>query len=531
MERFKQPLVNQLIGRLPDRHPDNQEAYDVIRRQMRRYSGTSIVDSALRVLWSKYATKMDELQIFPWHILLIVKWALKDPHVALRTGPSISSEAFDDLRQQVYDLMGVELKLHPPENAHLAMRMHLQQIEFQRPAAWGFLRWSALIARQPANYPSHRQLIEELGLPVDHLIDLSFGLFAAVHSRQLPIAPGWFEPMRASYGQSVDKFLALVARDLPSLRDELRREQPKRAPLRQELHEFPRLKCSPMVRMRNGHIYCWHPMVLARGLEDLVHLRLSELQAEYTQPFSKLFEKYVVELAKTMDQKALSDEEYLALFENEKKSNVEALIACGDCNVLIEAKMSLFADDVLLTDSEVQIYQKTKRLRDGIKQAWNIGRTIREVDSPLPACAAAEHDFLLLVTSRELFVGDGNMLQRLYRAGDFDYPDAFTKANLPLCNIFIMSIESYEKLSCAVASGAVSLPALLKEAATKNQDPSTSSMLFDGYLEPYVKHWGLPDLLLNARTQSERRLAVAFGESADAFERLDAPQEVTEPPQ
>jgi len=28
---------------------------------------------------------------------------------------------------------------------------------------------------------------------------------------------------------------------------------------------------------------------------------------------------------------------------------------------------------------------------------------------------------LLLVTSRELFIGDGEMLRRLYRDGEFDY--------------------------------------------------------------------------------------------------------------
>ena len=264
-------------------------------------------------------------------------------------------------------------------------------------------------------------------------------------------------------------------------------------------------------------------MVFARGLEDLVHLRLSELQTEYTQPFSRLFEKYVVELSKAMDPSALTDEEYLALVGN-GASNVEAAIACGDCNVFVEAKMSLFADDVVLTDSEVQVYQKTKRVRDGIKQAWNVGQTVRSNNSPLPAYAAAEQDFLLLVTSRELFVGDGEMFQRLYRVGDFEYPDAAAKADLPLRNVFIMSIENYERLSCAVAAGAVSLPALLKEAATKAQDPATSSMLFDGYLQPYVKGWGLPDLLLNARKQSESRLAVAFGESPDKFERIDADQ-------
>lgn len=512
-----QPLINQLIGRLQTPTPDNQPAFKAILREMRRYSGASIIEAALQILWSKYATRIDELQMAPWHILLLVKWALKDPHVALRTGPQISVEAFDRLRQQLLDLVGIEHQRRRPENLFLMMRAHLQQIEFQRPAGWGFLRWPALIARQPTSHPSHRQVIEELGLPVAHLIDLSYGLFAAVLSRELPLAPGWFEPMRLACGGSVDAFWALVARDLPSLREELRREQPRRLPLRQELYEFPYLKRFPMVRLRDGRIHCWHPMVLARGLEDLVHLRLSELQTEYTQPFSKLFEKYVVELSKVMDASALSDDEYLALIGN-GASNVEAAIACGDCNVFVEAKMSLFADDVVLTDSEVQVYQKTKRLRDGIKQAWSVGQTIRGDNSPLPTYAAAAQDFLLLVTSRELFVGDGEMLQRLYRPGDFDYPDAAAKTNLPLRNVFIMSIESFERLSCAVAAGTVSLPALLKEAATKGQDSATSSILFDGYLQPYVKGWGLPDLLLNARKQSESRLAVAFGESPDLFE-------------
>ena len=312
MATFQQPLTNQLIGRLQARPPDDREAYTAILREMRRYSGASIVEAALRILWAKYPTKVDELQMAPWHILLLVKWALKDPHVALRTGPQISAEAFDNMRQRVLDLVGLEHKRNPPENLFLMMRAHLQQIEFQRAEGWGFLRWPALIARQPASHPSHRQVTEELGLPVAHLIDLSYGLFAAVLGRELPLALGWLEPMRTAYGVSIDAFWALVARDLPTLREDLRREQPRRLPPRQELYEFPYLKRFPMVRLRDGRIHCWHPMVFARGLEDLVHLRLSELHSEYTEPFSRLFEKYVVELAKAMDPSALSDAEYEA---------------------------------------------------------------------------------------------------------------------------------------------------------------------------------------------------------------------------
>ena len=117
MATFTQPLIDQLIGRLHARPPDDQEAYNFILREMRRYNGASIVEAALRILWTKYATKVDELQMAPWHILLLVKWALKDPHISLRTGPQISAEAFDNIRQRVLDLVGLEHRRHRPEKA------------------------------------------------------------------------------------------------------------------------------------------------------------------------------------------------------------------------------------------------------------------------------------------------------------------------------------------------------------------------------------------------------------------------------
>lgn len=515
----QQPLIYRMVNRLePTRVRNYDEAYSQIKRELRRYSATSIVEAALKVLWAEHPTKIDALQAAPWHVLLLVKWALQDPTVALRTGPVISSAVFDSLRQRVLDLLGHEHERNPPENIFLMLRAHLQQIDFQRPEGWGFLRWPALIARQPISHPSHRQFLQELGLSPGHFMDLSYGLFAAVLGREIPIASDWFEPVRPTYGASVDAMWGLLSRDLVGLRDELRKDGAHRLPPRQELYEFPYLKRFPLIRARDGRYQCWHPMVFARGLEDLVHLRLAGLLSEYTEPFSRLFERYVIDLTRTMEPTALDEADYRGLVGG-SATTVEAVIAYGDCNVFVEAKMSLFADDVLLTDNETQAYQKTKHLRSAIKQAWDVGKALRKDASPaLARFATAAQDFLLLVTSRELFVGGGEMLRRLYRAEAFDYPDDTVKWNMPLHNVFVVSIEAFERLSCAVVAGEVTLSMLLKEAAVRNQDPATSAMLFEGFLTPHVSRWRLPELIASARHESEARLVTAFGAPHDALE-------------
>lgn len=526
MASFKElPLVYRMASAVRPSLTSDVAGNAAILRGLRQHTATSLVSAALRILWAKCPTMVDELQTAPWHILLLIKWSFRDPHVALRAGTPITAAEFDGLRRQVQDLVGSEYKRHKPQNIFLMLRAHLQQIDFQRPEGWGFLRWPALIARQPASHPSRRQFLSEVGMPPEHFMDLAFGLLAAAMNGDASLAPNWFDPVKATYGVSIDAMWRLVSRDFTGLREEMQRDLAQRLPLHQELYEFPYLKRVPFIRARDGRLHCWHTKVLARGLEDIVHHRLSELQGEYTQPFSRLFERYVMELASTMDGGAVLDDQYRALVQG-SSSNVEAIIPCGDCNVLVEAKMSLFGDDVLLTDNVRQAHQKTKRIREGIKQAWSVGQALRAADSPLPACSAATQDFLLLVTSRELFIGDGEMLRRLYKEGEFDYPDDRSRANLPLTNVFVVSIENFERLSNAVAAGAVSLPALMKEAVEKNRDPATSAILFDAFLGKYVHNWGWPDLIQRARREAESRIRQAFGEGPGL---LDDDANVQEP--
>ncbi|MFT3858387.1 MAG: hypothetical protein QM742_13115 [Aquabacterium sp.] len=114
------------------------------------------------------------------------------------------------------------------------------------------------------------------------------------------------------------------------------------------------------------------------------------------------------------------------------------------------------------------------------------------------------------------------MLARLYKAGELAYPDEASQRRLPLANVFVLSIESFERLSIAIATGKVDLPELMREAVERNREPSTSAILFDAILGRHMGKWGLTQLIQTARDESEARIrAHGKWEETDAEVVLD----------
>lgn len=128
---------------------------------------------------------------------------------------------------------------------------------------------------------------------------------------------------------------------------------------------------------------------------------------------------------------------------------------------------------------------------------------------PDPKYRVAE-DYLLVVTSRELLIGSGEALQRLYAPGEFDYPDAEAKQRLPLSHVFILSVEEFERTMGSVAAGDVRLNDLLREAAKANGHGSTARMFFSDFLRAHTKRWRQPALMEQARREAHARIVGAF---------------------
>lgn len=518
----KLPLIYRMVATvapLPKR--GIEEAHRSIVNRLRRYSATSIVDMAIYMMWNPPKPEIEELRSAPWLTLLLVKWALQDKGVSFRVGTSIPQFEFDRLRQQLWDLQGKVAGAKDKSNVWLMMRTILHvQVEFQRRETWSFLRWPVLYARLNPGSTSRRQFREVIGMEPNVFIDLAYGLYAAVLDGKMPLGSDWLSPWRPTYGAAVDRMYELFVRDLPGLRAALQGDTAQRIRGKQELYEFPYLRRFPFLRLRDGTLHCWHPLVFARGLEDAVHLRMSSLGKDYVDSFSRVFEQYVTELATGCGMAALTEADYKKMVGGEAPS-VEVILEGEGCNIFVEAKMSLFADDVLLQDNETAIFQKTKRVRDGIKQGWRVGGQVRDEASGFGSRFTAEQDFLLVVTSRDLIIGGGDALQRLYSPRAFDYPDDQAKRRLPLSNVFILSIDDFENTVGCVAAGEVNLSILLKESAVANQDGQSARMFFSDFLGRYTKRWSQPSVLREAREAAEARMVAAFGADTASLDSAD----------
>lgn len=341
-------------------------------------------------------------------------------------------------------------------------------------------------------------------------LDLAYSLYAAVIQKRSPFDRSWLSPWHATYGNDVHRIYEILARDLPSLRDELQKEPAKRIRGKHELYEFPYFKRFPLLRLRDGRFHCWHPLVFARGIEEIVHLRLSEqFGQDYTVAFSRVFENYVTELAADTTMPHMTEAAYKAEVGGTAPS-VEVILQGDDCNIFVEAKMSLFTDDVLLQDNQTAIFNKTKRVRDGIGQGWRVGKLIRE-HALFGSQFQKTQDFLLVVTSRQLNIGGGEMLQRLYAPDVFNYPDEEAAKRLPLTNVFVLSVEEFENVMGCVRAGEVDLSALLKEASIANQRGDTARMFFEDFLGKYTKQWTQSKVLEQARRDAEARMLATLG--------------------
>ena len=502
----KASLATQLVAmaQSAERSSSAGERLSHIRYVLRQFSAVSVVEAAFARLQASGAT-IEVLQRRPWLVLLLVKMALQDRREYISIGPRIPFELFDQLNDELWGMTDPSSVGEPETRIYATLRAiwHAQS-GFQSPHSWDFLRWPALVARLDARHIVRQQFVDAIQIEPEVFSDLALALYSAVLGNNFPVRRGWFAPLERAYGPSVERFLSLFVRDIHQLRDELSTGASRRLRGRREIFEFPYVKRFPLLKLRDGRIACWHPLVFARGVEEAAHLRLAALGERYTRPFSRVFEKYVLEL--------LAEAGHTPIVESDIKSAaganspaVEAIIEAHGANVLVEAKMGLFAEEVMVEDDAERLAHKTARVREAIAQGWNVSRLLRSGTVQLGTTSGAGEDFLLVVTSRELNIGTGSHLQMMLPEGRLAYPDDWSAQVLPLERVFVLAIDDFERLCAASARGEVDIIRLLREAVADNRNHATAKWFFDQHLAGKASRTP-GNLICAARANSEHRL-------------------------
>lgn len=473
-----------------------------IRNQLRSYSCETIVNTCLDTLASFRGKGVEELKSAPWLTLLIVKLALEDRQVPLQGSISCSNEVVHSIRQTLWNFNWMA-HANDRSAVELCMRaMGHQQMLFQSPITWSFLRWPVLISELPATHKMQTQFRGALGMPPDHFVAMCWAIYAVVLQHSNRISPRYFDGLRPILGMSIEAFIQRFSRTLPDLREEARREaevrETKVRPT-SEVLEFPWLSRFPMLRLSSGELVVWHDQVLARGLEQAAHTALSMFGEAYTQSFSKVYENYVRSLISECALPSIAEDAIKERYGDNAPS-VESVIICPNANVFVEAKMSLFPDTVVSSDSGQLVFNKLRRVREGIVQGWKLVDLVAN-DQEHWIDVESKRNFQIIVTSRQLNVCNGDHLERLF--GDevfnnicpgsgFGQPTAQQLALLPPGNIFILSIEEFEHLVGCIRKGEVDLGTLMSLASEEQGNPSSSSFHFDQILGRHTKKWTLP---------------------------------------
>lgn len=487
------------------------DAYKEWRNCARKYRPQSVVSTAIKSLCEPTANELDDLQRAPWQVLLLVKWVCQDKSASDCSGKEITTTAFDVLRQRLWNLPErVSLGTRDTLPGKLFFRQLINpQIGFQRRLSPGFVREAALLAQQPTDHPLRSLFETKVGISISDFLDIAMATYAAIMDGKRQLDVGWFDPLRNMYGDSaIDAFISCISRTYPQLIDFCRALPGKDIKVSSELYEFPVLSRYPFLRTGNT-LECWHPAVFYRGLEGFVHSVLSEEGKSYIDCFSKLFEAHVVAEAKKLGV-SFFDEAALIRFVSPETKVPDVLLSFPNCNIFIESKAGLFDESVMTVGHSEIFSNKTKALRTAVKQGWSASAGLRSERRAPTQVLNANRDYLLIVTNKELSASGGSALASMYPPDTFTCPSPECAQFLPLSNIYVLSIEDFERLISGISSTEFALPSFLDDCVEANQKADTSVHFFEQHLD----RWKLPrvysELVENALKDITVRLGRAF---------------------
>lgn len=528
----KLPWHNMLadkMNRVPAYRQTFDEAAKQVRNRLRRYRADSIAQRAMdRLHQGNLQPRLDELKSWPWLSLLLVKLVLEDATIALDRGDDCPMEVFEYCMQILWDAQGSRERMDDgPGKVHRMVRSVIQaQMPFQIRPTVDFLRWPALVARLPAGH-SCRQLFRTcFAVEPEEFMQITYLAHAPVITGELLIGPEYFAPVRAALGVEVDQVLNLFSRSLEQLRAELhgrRQDQIANGQLARrhhELNEAPWLMRYPLLQRGGGYLAFWHPSVFTRGIEQVVHRRMSEHGGLYSSAFGPVFEQYVLELLHDAGIQYLSEDAYKQVVGRDKNA-VEAIISRDGFNVFVEAKLSVYSDDLVQHTHAPVVWKELRQVRGAMNQAWKVSERLRQPGLPDWDCTKAGADILIVVTSQPPFCATGEHFKRIFKDDVFDpsklasrkqaTPTEAQLRNLPLASILIASIGEWEHLMGCVGRGEIDLVPFLREVAAANQDPVSSVMVIDQHIEKFATKWTLPALLQNAKDATELKMVRMLG--------------------
>jgi len=465
------------------------EAFRKVRNRLKKHFPSEIISACIKKLNEQPKDRIEHLRLYPpWRLLLLVKWTFIHGEYLSPYRKKLTVNNFNYLLNLMHDLEG-RLRLPSEyENIFLFFRnMAFQQFWLQHEFNMAnFARQSLLFGRLENGHPLKRTFIEKCGVSISEFIELAMMIMTRFTiERQMSVSSGWFRTVADKYKVgTIQKFLDLLSVDFDSLREKLvRGKQPNRK-ISYEAYEKTPLRETPLLNYASKY-YPFSPELLARCLETFIYDTLrSDDPNDFMNKFGLIFEKYVGDSISKTGIKYFSENDLMRNVSGAGKV-VDYLLLDKNNKIFIDAKGVEMSYLGMVGHQPEVITDKTRNsVVKGIQQGFETARRLENVERIDGIDIGKGHNYLLVVTFKDLFVGNGldfyeyvakDTLNKLINQSDSNPP-------IPFEHMYFMSIDDFDLLTGGIASGEINLTEILDYAVKCDALPQTEKFTFGQHI-------------------------------------------------
>lgn len=464
-------------------------AFRRVRNRLRKHYPEEIILACIKKLNEKPQDRIQHLRMYPpWRLLLLMKWTFIYGEYLSPYRKSLTLSDFNYLLNLMHNLEGCLRRPSEYENVFLFFRnIAFQQFWLQHELNWAnFARQSILFGRLDKRHPFQERFVEKFGISIPQFIELAIMLMTRfIMNKEMSVTADWFKPVADKYeAGTIQRFLDLLSRDIDSLKALLMDTHKPSRKVSYEAYEKTPLREIPLLK-HNQKYYPFLPGLLARSVETLIYDALrSEDPADFMAKFGSIFERYVGSSISKMRIRFFSEKDLMRILPGAGKL-VDYLLIDKNARVFIDAKGVEMSYLGMVGHQPEVIKDKTKNsVIKGIQQGFETIRRLEDVNAIDGIDIKKAENYLIVVTFKDLFVGNGTDFY------EYVAKDTLKKlvsqsggmALIPFEHMYFMSIDDFDLLAGAIASGKIGLAQTLEHAVKADTLPQTKKFTFGQHI-------------------------------------------------
>lgn len=455
---------------------DAHSAFKPLRNKLKRFTTESLIELCAVKLHELKAFPIEKVKMYPpWFVLSLLKWAIlySDPaHPKIRNA---TIGDFIQLIQMVHQVFDAAPVPRGPGALLLFLKnMAFQQLWFQdHLAASDFGRQIVLFEELPRTDAIRNLFASVTGLDMSAFMELTSVLACRfLIDNSIYVGTPYFQPLGYPH-ETTKQFLSMFSLERNGLRPFLEVEENRIKAFETRLYEQTPLKRRPLLMLDDGTRYlCYSPNLLFFALSTFLYDKLKEYAPEgFSQEFGRVFENYI---GKGLKYAGVDFIDETVLKQQYPKSLVvDFKVTCEDTVVLIESKaIELSPHARVAVDPTILSNNLRDSVTKAIKQGFVIATQLLDASRLREEGLSKQTIFLLIVTYKDLFIGNGNdfllSTSAMKEIDRFIIERNLNSHALDFNHIFFLSAHEFEHLMYVVKHDKTEISAILARVAQAN---------------------------------------------------------------